>query len=38
MNGDATNYCIPGTTKPIIFSEWTPIGKKFSEKITSLNL
>jgi hypothetical protein len=32
INGDATNYCIPGTTKPIIFSEWTPIGKKIQRK------
>lgn len=32
INGDATNYCIPNTDKPIIFSEWTPIGKKIQRK------
>jgi hypothetical protein len=30
--GDATNYCIPNTSKPIIFSEWTPIGDLIQRK------
>jgi hypothetical protein len=30
--GDATNYCIPNTTKPIIFCEWTPIGDLIQRK------
>lgn len=30
--GDATNYCIPKTTKPIVFAEWTAIGDKIQRK------
>jgi len=30
--GDATNYCIPNTSKPIIFCEWTPIGDLIQRK------
>ena len=30
--GDATNYCIPNTTKPIIFCEWIPIGDFIQRK------
>jgi hypothetical protein len=30
--GDATNYCIPKTTKPIVFAEWTPIADKIQRK------
>ena len=26
------NYCLPETAKSIIFSEWTPIGKKIKRK------
>lgn len=30
--GDATSYCIPYTSKPIIFCEWTPIGDLIQRK------
>lgn len=30
--GDATSYCIPNTTKPIIFCEWTAIGDLIQRK------